>query len=276
VKNFKNKVVVITGAGSGIGRSTAIAFAKEGAVLHITDIKKDRIESVANEIRTLGAKATPYVTDSSNRKAMQKLADDVFKSSGRVDILHNNAGISIGCHINKLSLEDWENIININLWGTIYGIHFFLPRMIEQGTEAHIINTASGAGLAPLASLAAYSATKAAIVTISEVMNIELQKYKIYTTALCPGIVNTNLVSETKIELTDKQEKNIKEEIVEFYKKYGVSPDKVAKDVLKAVKRHTPEKPSPGSHVYPLWILKRISTRLYQSLMRVVSKIAGL
>ena len=117
MKEFKDKVVVITGAGSGIGRATAMAFASEGAKLYITDINQGRVEAVANEIKAMGAEATPYVVDSANREAMKKFADDVFASAGRVDILHNNAGIATGCTIDKTPLEDWEKVINVNLWG---------------------------------------------------------------------------------------------------------------------------------------------------------------
>ncbi len=276
MKNFKDKVVVITGAGSGIGLSTARAFAKKGAVLYITDIKKERITKAAEEIASLGASVFPFVVDSSNCEEMKKFADDVFKSAGRVDILHNNAGISVGSPVENISLDDWERLMNVNLWGTVYGIYFFLPRIIEQGREAHIINTASAAGLTALPSLAAYSATKAAIVALSEVMNIELRKYGIYTTALCPGIINTNIVSETKIELYGSDGKSRKDDIVKFYREKGTSPDKVARDVLKAVRRRSPVKTSPAFHVYPPWILKRISVSLYQFIMSRGLKILGI
>ena len=117
MKTFKDKVVVITGAGSGIGRATAVAFAREGARLHITDIDENRITEAANEINAMGAEATPYIVDSADRKAMEKFAADVFDAAGSVDILHNNAGIGSGGTIDNISLEDWEKVINVNLWG---------------------------------------------------------------------------------------------------------------------------------------------------------------
>ncbi len=268
MKNFQNKVVVITGAGSGIGRSTAMAFAKHGAKLHITDIKQDRIESVANEIQALDAEAIPYVVDSSDKKAMEKFANDVFAASGRVDILHNNAGIAVGFLTEKTTLEEWERIINVNLWGVIYGVHYFLPRMIEQDGEAHIVNTSSGAGLTSPPTLAAYSTSKAAVLGLSEVMNIELQRHGIYTTALCPGIINTTLVKETKMDLHDKDGKNLRDRIINLYETRGVSPDRVAEDVLKAIRKKRPVQPSPYSHIFFMWIMKRISVRLYHAFMR--------
>lgn len=275
MKNFKDKVVVITGAGSGIGKATAIAFAREGAHLHITDIVKEKIESAAEEIKAMGGTAFPYVVDCGDRKQMEKFADDVFNAAGRVDILHNNAGIALGCPVEKVSLDEWERIIAVNLWGAIYGLHFFVPRMIAQGGGGHIINTSSAAGLTAPPTLAAYSTTKFALIGLSETMNIELSKYGIYTTALCPGIINTPLIPATKMDVYDKQGRPYKDRIVKFYREKGVPPERVARDVLKAVREKRPVQPSPWSHVYPLWIIKRISTRAYHFLMRFGANRAG-
>ncbi len=271
MKDFRNKVVVITGAGSGIGRATAMAFAGEGSKLHITDINKQRIDAVAEEIRRKGAEATPYVVDASNREAMKKFADEVFAAAGRVDILHNNAGIAVGCTIDKTSIEDWERVINVNLWGVIYGVHYFLPRMIEQG-GGHIVNTASAAGLTGMPTLAPYTATKFALVGISEVMNIELRRYGIYTTALCPGIIATNIVKDSKIDICDKKGRSLKDSTVKFYAQRGAPPERVAKDVLRAVRKNRPIQPSPY-HAYLFWIIRRISVRLYQTLARILMRI---
>ena len=273
MKEFKDKVVVITGAGSGIGRATAMAFASEGAKLYITDINQGRVEAVADEIKEMGAEATPYVVDSANREAMKKFADDVFASAGSVDILHNNAGIATGCTIDKTPLEDWEKVINVNLWGVIYGIHYFLPRMIAQG-GGHIVNTSSGAGLTGLPTLAPYAATKFAVVGISEVMNIELRRHGIYTTALCPGIISTNIVRDSKIDIFNKKGECMKDSTVRFYAKRGTPPERVAKDVLRAIRKKRPVQPSPY-HAYHLWIIKRISVRLYQAVARLIMRIVG-
>jgi NADP-dependent 3-hydroxy acid dehydrogenase YdfG len=274
MKNFRGKVVVITGAGSGIGRATAMAFAQEGARLHITDIDEARISAVADEITSMGAEATPYTVDSADRKAMEEFAEAVYAAAGRVDILHNNAGIALGSTIDQTSLEEWEKIINVNLWGVIYGIHFFLPRMIDQG-GGHIVNTASAAGLAGFPTLGPYTATKFAVVGISEVMSMELARYGIHTTALCPGIIATNIVRDSKVAVPDKDGQNIKDKAVAFYAERGAPPERVARDVLKAVRRKTPLMPSPY-HVYPIWIIKRISARLYQALVRLGLKVVGI
>jgi NAD(P)-dependent dehydrogenase (short-subunit alcohol dehydrogenase family) len=270
MKNFRDKVVVITGAGSGIGRATALAFAREGAKLHLSDINEGRVKAVAEEIKALGAEATPYVVDSTNRDAMRKFADDVFAVAGRVDILHNNAGIGGSGAFEEITLEHWERVININLWGVIYGLHFFLPKMIAQGGGGHVINTASAAGLMGFPKMGAYAATKFAVVGLSEVMNSDLVKHGIYTTAVCPGIIYTNIINDTVLEIPEEQKAEVRKKVNSFYENSGVGPEVVAKDILKAVRKNKPVIATPWYQMLPVWILKRVSVRLYQTMTRLI------
>ena len=270
MKDFRDKVVVITGAGSGIGRATALAFAREGSKLHISDINRERIEKVAQEIRDLGAEATPYLVDSTDREAMRKFTEDVYANAGRVDILHNNAGIGAGGRLEEIPLEHWEKIIAINLWGVIYGVHYFLPRMIAQGGGGNIVNTASGAGLIGMPGFAHYATTKFAVVGLSEVMSIDLKKHGIHTTVVCPGIIYTNIINDTLFEMADDQKEKVRKTVNSFYEKSGVGPEVVARDILRAVRKNKPIVVSPWYQMYPVWILKRLSVRLYQFSARVV------
>jgi len=271
MKDFKNKVVVITGAGSGIGRATALAFAREGAKLHLTDINTERIEAVGREILALGAEVKTYVIDSSDRAAMEKFAIDVYAASGRVDILHNNAGMGVAAPFESIPLDLWEKIINVNLWGYIYGIHYFLPRMIAQGGGGHIVNTASAAGLTAAPLLGAYNTTKFALVGLSETMNMELPKYGIYTSAICPGIINTNITKDTIFAGMTKKLAHRRGQIIDFYKKRGASPDRVARDVLKAVRKRRPLQLSPFWQLWAGYLLKKISVRAHIALTRFVA-----
>ncbi len=267
MKDFNEKVMVITGAGSGIGRSTALAFAREGAKLHLSDINGEGVERVAGEIRALGAEATAYVVDSSDRQAMSAFADDVYKAAGRTDILHNNAGIGAASSFEHISLEHWEKVMAVNLWGVIYGLHYFLPRMIEQG-GGHVINTASGAGLIGLPRVAPYTTSKFAVIGLSEVMNLDLKKHGIHTTVVCPGIIYTNIIKHTFFEGSREEEPEVRKKVDDFYKRFGVGPGRVAADILKGVKRNKPVVISPSSQIWPPWLLRRISIRLYQALSR--------
>jgi NADP-dependent 3-hydroxy acid dehydrogenase YdfG len=142
IKDLRNKVTVITGAGSGIGRLTALAFAREGADLVIADLREERLAQVAREIEALGARVLTRKVDVSDRAQVEEFAKFVIQERGHVDILHNNAGVSVGGTVADSSIENWEWIFNINFWGVLYGVKAFLPYMIER-RYGHIVNTSS-------------------------------------------------------------------------------------------------------------------------------------
>src|SRR5512139_2802749 len=171
---LQGKVAVITGAASGIGRATADLLAAKGAKVHLVDIDAPLLERTASEMREAGATVVTHRVDVSDPEAVKALAQAVYDEDGAVDILHNNAGIGVGGPFSALSLEDIQRTVNINLLGTAYGIHFFLPRMRAQGRPAHIVNTASGAGLFPIPMLGIYSASKHGVVALTEALDAEL------------------------------------------------------------------------------------------------------
>jgi len=260
IKNFKGKVVVITGAGSGIGRATALAFAAEGADLVIADKSGDRIAEVGKEIERLGARVLTHQTDVSDRKQVEKLAEVVIKERGRVDVLHNNAGVAIGARFEDTSLEDWEWIVGINFWGVLFGIKYFLPHMIEK-RYGHIVNTSSAAGLCATPGMPAYCTTKFAVAGLSESLRAELHKYNIGVTTVCPGIIDTRIVADGRLQLRADAKAN-PESVVEFYRKRGWPPERVAKAVLKAVRKNKSVVPV-GPEVWIQWYTKRLSIPLY-------------
>lgn len=264
-------VAVITGAGSGIGRATALRLARDGATVHAADIDAAAAEATADEIRRGGAVATAHAVDVADAGAVESLADVVFAADGRVDILHNNAGIAHSGPVEETPLADWRRIVEINLMGVIHGIHAFVPRMLEQGGEAQIVNTASGLGLIAGVELAPYCTTKFAVVGLSESLNAELRSRGIGVTALCPGIIATNIVTESTAR-GDMAAR--KQRIADFYARRGASPDAVAEAVVNAVRKRRVVQTVPASHVVPAWIAGRVSLRAGQAAARLTHRLA--
>jgi len=271
IKNFKGKVAVITGAGSGIGRATAHAFAKEGAIPVIADINEERIESVEKEIKTLGVEVSSMVADVSDRAQVEAFAKFVIDRYGRADILHNNAGIGWGGPLEVFPMEDFQKVMDVNFWGVIHGVQSFLPHMIEQ-KSGHIVNTASGAGLNGVIPLGAYSASKFAIVGYTEVLRAELRRHNIGVTAVCPGIINTNIVKDGKATLI-KGASADQEKMAAFYKRFGWPPERVAKGVLKGIRKNRAIVPV-GPEVWILWYIKRFSVGLADVINLIFAKMA--
>ena len=191
--DIAGKVAVITGAASGIGRATALALARESADIVLSDINEDRLQQVRAEIEAVGRKAVTVRTDVSKLADIQNLFDRSVAAMGRVDILMNNAGVHMLGTIENVTLADWEWIVSINMWGVIYGIHVFLPHMLERGS-GHIVNTGSMSGLNPIGEASIpYAATKCAVVGISEGLASYLRPKGIGVTVVCPGFVLTNI-----------------------------------------------------------------------------------
>lgn len=268
----RDKVVVITGAGSGIGRATAHAFGQKGARLHLVDIHRGRVEEAVGELRLRQVEAWAHEIDVRDPAAMEGLAQHVYAEHGRCDILVNNAGVGHGALVQETSLEDWRWVLDTNLWGVIHGIHAFVPRMIDQGGRAHIVNVASLAGLIGVPSMAPYCASKFAVVGLSESLGAELAAYGIRVTAACPGVIDTEIVRSGRMEgaLGDR-----KRSVLEYYKKHGTPPERVARDIVHAVKTGAPLVTTLGT-VYPAMLLRRLSPRLYRNAAGLIlSRVMG-
>lgn len=267
--NLKDKIAVITGAGSGIGRATALRLAREGVHVHVVDIDAERAEQVATEVRATGRNAWAHAVDCSKHEAIMALADAVYAESGRVDILHNNAGIGHAALAHETRIEDWERVIGINLWGTIYGIHTFVPRMIAQGSGGHIVNTSSGLGLIAVPGMAPYCATKFAVVGISESIRAELEPHGIGVTVVCPGLIQTDIVRASPVTGAAEAQR---EKTMELYAKHGATAESVAADIVTGIQKNKAVVTSPASHVMPVWALKRLSVDAYQTVAKHVGK----
>jgi NAD(P)-dependent dehydrogenase (short-subunit alcohol dehydrogenase family) len=264
------KVAVVTGAGSGIGRSTALLLARHGAKVHVADVNTERVRAVATEIEAAGGSASPHTLDVSDPGAVEDFAAGVFETDGAVDVLHNNAGIGHGGNIEATTADDWRRIIDVNLLGVAYGVQAFVPRMLRQGRPASVVNTASQLGLMPSANTAPYCASKYGVVGLSEALNAELSKRGIHVSAICPGIIDTAIVANSTVR---GEMQGMHENLVGFYSKHGASPDEVAEAVLRAVEKRTMIVPVPKRQVLALYLLHRLSPRLVQPIARNMAKL---
>jgi NAD(P)-dependent dehydrogenase (short-subunit alcohol dehydrogenase family) len=267
--NLTGKIAVVTGAGSGIGASAARLLAQHGAKVHVADINADTAAAVAREI---GCGAVDHAIDVTRPEEVEALAKAVFDDGGRVDILHNNAGIGHGGDIEQITVEDWQRVIGVNLLGVACGVQAFVPRMLEQGHPATIVNTASIAGLVPIAQMAPYCVSKFGVVGMSESLDAELRAPGIRVIVVCPGIIDTPIIPDgiMRGQLGADQEK-----VLAFYDKHGASPDRVAAAVLDAIARPRMIVVSPPSHVLAPYLLHRLSPRLAQPLARTITKIVS-
>jgi len=198
MKDFKNKVAVITGAASGIGRGLANQSAKEGMKVVLADIEKDPLFKAEEELKNTGAKVISVLTDVSKEEDIKKLAQITLEEFGEVHLLFNNAGVGTEGLIWENTIADWEWVLNVNLWGVIHGIRIFTPIMLKQDTDCYIVNTGSGFSLIHGSGI--YGVTKRGVLNLSEFLNIQLTrlKSKIKVAVIIPGIINTNIINSER------------------------------------------------------------------------------
>lgn len=269
MKDLTDRVVVITGAGSGIGRAAALAFAREGARLHLADLRLDAARAACEAVRAMGGRATDHLVDCTDAAAVEKLAEAVFDGEGRVDVLHLNAGVWLAGPVERFSLAQWRWITDVNLWGVIHGVHVFVPRMIQQGGGGHLITTASMAGLMGLPYVAPYCATKFAVVGLSEALSAELAPHDIQVTCVCTGMVRTNVAYAAQLEVSESMRRLIEKS----YERWAPRPEDVAHQIVAAVRAGRSLVIRPGE-LLPGWALRRLSSALYQRASGAATRLA--
>lgn len=261
---FGGQLVLITGAGSGIGRATAFAFAESGARVVAVDRDAESAARTAELSRLLGApEAWAETVDVSDEQAMEKLAAKVATEYGVVDVLVNNAGIGLGGPFLDTTVEDWKKVLDVNLWGVIHGCRLFGRQMAERGQGGHIVNTASAAAYQPSKALSAYGTSKAAVLMLSESLRAELAGQGIGVSAICPGFVNTGITGTARFAGVDAaEEKRRQKRAARLYKLRNYPPEKVADAILRAVVRNqavvpvTPE--ARGTRALARWAPKAL------------------
>ncbi|HEB90451.1 MAG TPA: SDR family NAD(P)-dependent oxidoreductase [Deltaproteobacteria bacterium] len=273
-RSLEGKTALVTGAASGIGLETAIAFAERGAALALCDIDESGLAAAVERIEGLGRKVVASGrVDVSKADQMEAFADSVHQRVEAVDILMNNAGVAIGGPFLATSLEDWNWILGINTLGVVHGCHFFIPKMVERGQGGHVVNVASAAGYAATSALAAYNTTKFSVVGLSEALWEELRPHSIGVTAVCPGLIDTPITRNARL-VGRMDRPGRREEMIRGYQRRGYPPSRVARNILKAIEKDRLIAPI-SIEAWMLYYAKRFAPWLLRRLMLTTTKKTG-
>lgn len=227
MENIKNKVVIITGASSGIGEAAAKLLAENGAKVVLAARREDRLQAIVNDVKQLGGEAVSIKADVVSAEDMQNLAKFALSKYGRIDVLINNAGVMPNSRLSELRVEEWEQMIDVNIKGVLYGIAAVLPVMREQ-KSGHIINLSSTSGYQVSPTSAVYAATKFAVRAISEGLRLEESSTSgIKSTVIAPGLTKTELFDS----ITSPEVQAVANQISDL----GISPDRIARAIAFAI-----------------------------------------
>ena len=272
-REFRERVVVITGAASGIGRATALAFARGAAELFVCDLPSADWVGLEEVLLAAGApRVHAAAVDVGSREQMAAFCERVCRT-GAPDVLVNNAGVGLAGGLLATSLEDWQWILNANLWGVVHGCHFFAPVMAARG-RGSIVNIASAAGYYNSETMTAYGTTKSAVIGLSEGLRAELAPLGVGVSVVCPGFINTPIVANMRMRGAAYPESE-RANVQQFYAKRNYRPERVASQVLRAV-RHNPALLPVTPEAWALYAMKRIAPdwgrRLLVSLQRLAER----
>ena len=233
MKILSKKKVFISGAASGIGRSTAFAMGRLGCQLFLTDIDGDGLQKTVDVISGSGGTVRlARAFDVGDYQAMVTFAKEVHDGYGPVDVLVNVAGVALFSQIEDMRHSDWQKVIQVNLWGVIHGLECFVPEMIRMGRGGHIVTVSSTAGIIGLPWHTAYAGTKHALVGMSEALRYDLRKHHIGVSVVCPGLVNTGLVHTVQIHARQESADKLRARAPQI----SITPDKVAALIIKAIR----------------------------------------
>ena len=266
IRDLSGKTVLVTGAGSGIGRASALAFGSRGADLVICDLDEAGLAQTKETLEAMGRSVLSRRVDVGSPHEMREFAAEVHGEVRAVDILMNNAGVGLAASFLDTPLEDWDWLLRVNLWGVIHGCHFFLPPMVSRGAGGHVVNVASLASYMPSETLSAYTTSKYGVLGLSEALRVELHRHRIGVTAVCPGVINTALTTTSRMRGAAGAPGE-RERLTRLYQRRNYGPERVARNVLKAVQRNRAVAPiSPESWI--VYYLKRIAPGAVRALTR--------
>lgn len=256
MKDLKNSVVLITGAGGGIGKACAFRFADEGCRLVLCDINNKQLNSVADELKTSDVEVIAKQVDVSKEEDVRKLLLAIKKKYEKVDVIICNAGIGWTGPTHLMKKEDWEKVLGVNFYGVVHFIQQFVPSMTKV-KRGHVVIVSSIFGITGLPFGALYAASKAGLIALGECLRSELKQYNIGVTTICPGLIETGLIKNTHFNEVDEKARELPLKIP------AMSAEKCADKIIRSVKKNK------GVVVITLvakilWFMKRFSQNLYQ------------
>lgn len=268
-KPMTGKLVVVTGAGSGIGRQTLLAFAEQGAAVVVADINLEAAERSAELARLLDAEAFVRQVDVGSTEQMEALAQWVQSELGAPDVVVNNAGIGLSGKMLDTTTADWERLLRVNLWSVILGSKLFAQQMIAAGKAGHIVNVASAAAFTPTRALPAYATTKAAVLMLTDCLRAELSDQRIRVTSVCPGLIDTGITQASRfVGVSEEEQSRQRAKAKKLYARRNLKPSAVAAAILDAVKTGKSEV-LVGTEAHATRFLSRFLPALSHRLARV-------
>lgn len=267
-EQLSGRTALITGAARGIGYATARALSERGARVLLVDRDAESLGCAANSLEHSDA----FACDVSDEQSMKRLLDAVLGAHGVPDVVVNNAGIGVAGRFIDTGFDDWRRIVGVNLMGVVHGCRLFARAMIERGEGGQIVNTASAAAFAPSKELAAYSATKAAVLMLSECLRAELAPHGIGVSAICPGFIATGITrATTYVGRSDAEARDIAERVTGLYERRNFTARRVAKEIVEAIAADR-----PVAAVTPEAKAMRALSRLAPGVLRRVAQLGTL
>ncbi|MFO1391549.1 MAG: SDR family oxidoreductase [Agitococcus sp.] len=238
MKNLEGKIVVVTGAGSGIGRALALQLAAQGAQLALCDVNDTNLQKTVDIAAAHGVKVYSATVDVSKRDAVQTFADNVARALGNASVIINNAGVALSQNVEAMNRQDFEWVLNINFWGVVNGCEAFLPQLRQQ-KDAHIVNISSIFGIIGVPSQSAYNASKFAVKGFTEALRQELNGSNIHVTCVHPGGIKTNIARNARVH-NDMfgRAADVKKLAADFDRLAATTAEEAARQIVRAIERN--------------------------------------